>query len=327
MPFDEGELSGANKTPMLVSTIDCQYLGPEHAASYLLIEDGQAAFVENNTVHAVPLLMRALERHGMSPEQVAYAIITHLHLDHAGGTSSLVKQCPNATVLAHPRAVRHLVDPSRLIAGVKAVYGAGGFNAMYAPIEPIDQERVRGMEDGETVDLGRRMLTFLQTPGHAKHHVCIHDSRLNGVFTGDTFGYNYRPSRRSTRPFLLFPTAPTDFDPDAARESIRRILATGAERAYLTHFGELAAIEEGAEVVVASIERMEGIVRDATASGLAGGELQHFCEGRVREAYAAQAAFCGATLDQDDWRRFDGDIPVDAHGVAVLVEKAEAEPA
>ena len=312
---------------MLVSTIDCQYLGPEHAAAYLLIQGDEAAFVENNTVHAVPLLMRALETHGVRREQVAYAIITHLHLDHAGATSALVKQCPNATVLAHPRAVRHLVDPSRLIAGVKAVYGAGGFNAMYAPIEPIDPARVRGVAEGETVDLGGRTLTFLQTPGHAKHHIAIHESGSNGVFTGDAFGYNYRPSRSSERPFLLFPTAPTDFDPDAARESVRRILATGAERAYLTHFGELAAIEEGAEVVLASIKRMEGIVRNATASGLAGGELQRFCEERVREAYAAQAAFCGATLDEDDWRRFDADIPVDAQGLAVLVEKAAAESA
>jgi len=223
--------------------------------------------------------------------------------------------------------VRHLVDPARLIAGVTAVYGERAFNAMYAPIEPIEPARVRGMEDGETVKLGYRTLTFLQTPGHAKHHVCIHDSVSNGIFTGDTFGYNYRPGRAGKKPYLLFPTAPTDFDPDAARESVRRILATGAERAYVTHFGELGAMEEGAEVVLASIDRMEGIVREAVVSGITGQALQRFCEQGTRDAFAAQAEFCGAELDEDDWRRFEADIPVDAQGLVCLAEKAAAGPA
>ena len=117
-------------------------MAPEHAAAYLIADHGEAAFVDNNTVHAVPLLMKALAEQSLSPEAVKYIVVTHLHLDHAGGTSLLVQQCPNAVVLAHPRAVRHLVNPSRLIAAVREVYGHDAYEQMYDPIVPIDGEKV-----------------------------------------------------------------------------------------------------------------------------------------------------------------------------------------
>src|SRR4051812_2894369 len=113
-----------------VTTIDCNYLAPEFAASYLLHQDGQAAFVDNNTAHAVPLLLAQLRREGLAPEQVAYVIITHVHLDHAGGTSVLMKACPNATLLAHPRATKHIIDPAKLVASARKVYGDALFEKL-----------------------------------------------------------------------------------------------------------------------------------------------------------------------------------------------------
>jgi len=308
--------------PTSVTTIDCNYLQPEHAAAYLIIEQARAAFVDNNTVHAIPLLLKALDDHGLRPADVAYIIPTHLHLDHGGGTSALAKECPNAAVLAHPRAVRHLIDPSRLIQGVKTVYGEAEFNRLYAPISPIDAARVRGVEDGETLHFGDRVLTFIHTPGHANHHICIHDSRSNGMFTGDTFGVEYNAKRPTKRPFLMCSSAPTDFDPEAARASLRRIVGTGAERVFMAHYGELTAVREGAEVMLESIGRMEAILKDATASGLTGAELVRFCERRIRAAVEEQIAACGTIMEEAGWRTLETGIRIDAQGIAYIAEKS-----
>lgn len=304
-----------------VITIDCHYIEPEHAAAYLLIENGRAAFIDNNTVHAVPLLLQALEAHGLSAGDVAWIIPTHLHLDHGGGTSALVNACPNATVLAHPRAVRHFVDPSRLIEGVKAVYGEAEYNRLYAPILPIDAARIRGVEDNETLAFGGRTLAFLHTRGHANHHICIHDTKSNGVFTGDSFGVEYKARRIQKRPFLMCSSAPTDFDPEAARQSIQRILDTGAERAFVAHYGEVAAIREGAEVMFESIDRLESVLDAAIKSGLAGEPLQAFCEERVCAAFEAQIAACGVVLEEAAWSTINTGIRIDAQGIAYAAAK------
>ena len=115
-------------------TIDCDYVLPQVACAYLRIQGDEAAFIETNTTHAVPKLLSTLAAEGMKPEQVRYVIITHVHLDHAGGTSALLAACPNATVLAHPRAARHLVDPEKLVASARAVYGEAKFDALYGKI-------------------------------------------------------------------------------------------------------------------------------------------------------------------------------------------------
>ncbi|NIA12640.1 MAG: MBL fold metallo-hydrolase [Nitrospiraceae bacterium] len=310
-----------------VITIDCHYLRPKHSAAYLLVEDGQALFIENSTVHAVPLLLEALEQAGLRRDQVRYAIITHLHLDHAGGTSALVRECPNATVLAHPRATRHLVDPERLIAGVKAVYGDEEFERLYAPILPIDERRVRAMADSETLAFGQRTLTFLHTLGHAKHHMCIHDSGSNSVFTGDSFGIYYLAERRSERPFLLCSSAPTDFDPEQARASVRRIMATGAQRLYPTHFGALDDVAGAGEVLLEAIDRVDGVLTRAIASDLTGDTLLRFCEDGVREAQDALVASCGAQFDEEERQILDEEAHINAQGLAFAAEKRMAEQA
>lgn len=309
-----------------IITIDCQYREPEHAASYLLIENGRAAFIENNTVHAVPILLDALRQHGLSPADVDYIIITHLHLDHAGGTSALAEKCANTLVLAHPRAVRHLENPSRLIQGVKLVYGEAEFERLYAPIHPIDPARIRAMNDNEELPFGNRVLRFLHTLGHSKHHMCIYDSGSNSIFTGDNFGVGYRASRKSPRPFMHCSTAPPDFDPVEARASVARILNTGAERAFPTHFGELSDIREGAAVVLESIDQMEAIARKAIAqrladsvdeNGMPGANLLRFCEGHILAAYREHARICGANLTDHEWRLLEHEVHVDAQGLAI----------
>lgn len=306
--------------PESVIMIDCRYVVPEHAAAYLVIEGDRAAFVDN-TAHAVPLLIDALDAHGLRPEQVDYVVISHLHLDHAGGTSALVERCLNATVIAHPRAVRHLADPSRLVASVKSVYGEEEFDLRYGAIDPIEPERIRAVEDDERLEFGGREFRFLHTRGHANHHICIYDSGSNGVFTGDSFGVAFNAKRGGARPFLLCSSAPTDFDPDEARVSVEKILATGAERAYLPHFGELDDIEAGAQSILESIGHMEAILNDAVASARTGKDLDDFCETGIRRAVEHHARACGVVLGEDDWAFLESDLGVNAQGLAMAAEK------
>ena len=275
-----------------VFTIDCNYVRPRVAAAYLIIEGDRAAFVENNTTHAVPLMLDALRAHGMEPEQVEYAIITHVHLDHAGGSSALLKACPNATLLAHPRAARHVIDPSRLIRSSVMVYGEEPFRELYGEIEPVAADRVRTMADGEELRFGNRTLTFFFTRGHANHHFCIHDSGTNGVFTGDSFGLAYPDLQVGSRPLLYPSTTPTDFHAEEARLSVRRILETGADRAYLTHFDAFEHMQEGADQMLRGLDVMEEILDAASESGEQGDPLRRFCEDRINDAVDRPAHRC-----------------------------------
>ncbi|HOE66294.1 MAG TPA: MBL fold metallo-hydrolase [Candidatus Hydrogenedentes bacterium] len=305
-----------------IDTIDCRYREPGRAAAYLIAEPGHAAFVDNNTAHAAPLLLDALQRAGMTPEQVEALIITHVHLDHAGGTSALLGACPNAVVLCHPNAARHLIDPARLTLSARQVYGEETFARLYGEIHPIPESRVRTVEDMEPFRLGGRTLTFLHTPGHAKHHVCMHDSGENAVFTGDTFGVAYAVHQMGPRPFLLCSTAPTDFDPAAARRSIERILATGADCVYLSHFGSLDNPRAAGEDLMDDIARMEAILEDAASASILSGEaLVSFCQERVRDAVRTHLEGCGIAPQGEAMDALLPDIQVNGQGLAVAAER------
>ena len=305
-------------------TIDCDYIHPGRMAAYLLVEGKQAVFVDNNTPHAVPLLLGVLAQRGLVPENVVYAVVTHVHLDHAAGTAALLSQCPRAQVLVHPRAVRHLIDPGRVVAGAKQVYGEAVFAKLYGEIAPVDAARIRTVEDGEAVCLGERPLVFLHTRGHANHHICMYDSRSHGVFTGDTFGVS-PPSRGSRRSdVVLFSCPPTDFDPQEARNSIGRIAATGAERAYLSHFGEVAPVDRAAQQLLRSVDSLEVILNEAVAAAPHNDPLNGFCEPRLRAAIERESAQRHAPLTQEDWDWLAPDIRINAQGLAHLAAKRMA---
>jgi len=304
-------------TPRLV-TIDCDYLGPGVAASYLRIQGDEAAFVETNTAHAVPKLLAALEAESVAPEQVRWIIVTHVHLDHAGGTSALARACPGATVLAHPRAARHLIDPAKLVKSAEAVYGAARFAELYGTIEPIDASRVRSLESGEHVSLGDAELSFVHTRGHANHHFIIHDPARESVFTGDTFGLVYPQLQRGKR--LAFPsTSPTDFDAEAAHASVDVVLGLGTKRAALTHFGEL----EDLDAVAASLHRWldlsASLVEQAIAMNPA--EAEKSIRAALDEAMDRAAAEAGIMLDDADRRLLELDLALNAQGLAYAASK------
>ena len=171
-----------------ISVIDAGFHRDHMAACYMMEAGDEVAFIEVGTNSSTPRLLQTLEEQGRHREDVNYVIVTHAHLDHAGGAGSLMQALPNATLLAHPYAARHLINPAKLEAGARAVYGDAMFDRVYGELVPVPEHRTRIMDDGDTLQLGNRQLLFIDTPGHARHHFCVHDSVTNGWFTGDTFG-------------------------------------------------------------------------------------------------------------------------------------------
>lgn len=223
--------------PFGITCIDTEQHRPGMAACYLIQHGGSAALVECGTSHSVPSLLALLAHKGISREQVAYVMPTHVHLDHAGGTGALMKELPNAKVVVHPRGAKHLIDPSALIAGATEVYGATAMQKMYGKIEPIAESRVIVAKDGHTISLNGRELKFIDTPGHAFHHYSVWDAHSQGFFTGDTFGLSYREFDNNSGPWVVPTTTPVQFDPDAWEQTLERYLSFKPARMYLTHYG------------------------------------------------------------------------------------------
>ncbi|SMO83807.1 MBL fold metallo-hydrolase [Melghirimyces algeriensis] len=209
---------------------------PERTGIYVL-EAEELTLVETGPSISIPYLLKGLEDLGHRPEDVRNIIVTHIHLDHAGGVGLLLEKCPNAQVVVHPRGARHLADPSRLIRGARMVYG-DQFDSLFDPVLPVPEDRIRIKKDEETLAIGpERTLTFLDSPGHAAHHFSIYDPISRGLFTGDTAGVNYIRSKVFGFPFYLPSTSPNQFDPEAMKASISRFQKWDVERIFFGHFG------------------------------------------------------------------------------------------
>lgn len=222
-----------------ISAIDSGFGRPLLDAIHLIVEGDRAALVDTGTNASLPIVLDALEAKGLSPEQVDYVILTHIHLDHAGGAGALMRVLPSARLTVHPRGARHMADPARLVAGTVAVYGEAQARQMYGEILPIPAERILETPEGAAIRLAGRDLAFLDTPGHARHHVCIRDGRSGHIFAGDMFGLSYRELDVDGRQFVFPTTTPVQFDPAAMHASIDRLLALRPEAIYLTHYGQV----------------------------------------------------------------------------------------
>jgi glyoxylase-like metal-dependent hydrolase (beta-lactamase superfamily II) len=225
-----------------VTAIDAQYLRPGHAAAHLIWDAGHAAFVDVGTNDSVPLLLAALDELGIDRGAVDYVLLTHVHLDHAGGAGALLKELPNAQALLHPRGAPHMIDPAKLIAGSQTVYGKERFRQLYGTLVPIARERVRVVQDGEQVRLGARTLELLHSPGHALHHYVVVDAAHRAIFAGDTFGISYRELDSAQGAFIFPTTTPTQFDPQQLIASIDRMLSLQPEAIYLMHFSRVTDV-------------------------------------------------------------------------------------
>jgi len=247
--------------PHGITAIDAEYLYPGHAAAHLIVDEGKAAFVDVGTNSSVPYLLAALDELGIPRAAVDYLLLTHVHLDHAGGAGALMRELPNAQALLHPRGAPHMIDPGRLIAGSKVVYGEEPFRRMYGELVPIPAARVRVVADGERIALAGRTLELIHTPGHAQHHYVIVDAAHAGIFSGDTFGISYRALDTENGAFITPSTVPTQFDPEQHIASIDRMLAYRPESIYLMHFSRVTDVPRLGGSLKAQIAELARIAR------------------------------------------------------------------
>ena len=250
-----------------ITAVDTEYIRPGLAAAHIIQQGEAAAFVDVGTNYSVPHLLAALRELNIRPQAVAYLFLTHVHLDHAGGAGLLLQSLPNAQAVVHPRGAPHLIEPAKLIAASKVVYGEELYRQLYGDLIPIDAGRVISSEDGMLMALQGRPLQLLHTPGHALHHYCVVDPQHRNLFTGDTFGLSYRELDSAQGALGLPTTTPTQFDPQQLMTSIDRLLATGAQAAYLMHYSRVTGLPAIAASLKAQITEFVAMARrhaDAT---------------------------------------------------------------
>ncbi len=297
-----------------VHLLDARYIRPGIACFYAIVEGDQVAFVEtgvSSSLQQALALLVALER---TPEQVRYIMPTHVHLDHAGGAGAMMQAFPQAELVIHPRGARHMIDPSKLIAGTRAVYGDEAFDRLYGEIPPIDEARVIAAEDDSVFELNGRPLRVIDTPGHAYHHYCVVDEASRGIFTGDTFGLSYPALRDRQGQRVVIPTTtPIHFDPPALHASIDRLMGYHPERMYLTHFGALPDLAARVDQYRALIDRFVAITE--TIAPVSDAQIPQLAQALGREL---EQQF-GFDADALDW--LNGDLELDAQGLAYWYRK------
>jgi glyoxylase-like metal-dependent hydrolase (beta-lactamase superfamily II) len=215
-----------------VHQIDTLLGGWDNVTAGYLIEGPEPVLVETGSQSSVPTLLAALADLGVGPADLAGVVVTHIHLDHAGGVGDVARAFPNATVYVHEKGARHLADPSRLVDSAARVYGAL-LDSLYGRLDPTPKERLHVLEDGEAIRVSpTRVLTTVDSPGHAKHHLGLHDSESGLLFVGDAVGVRL-PDSGVLRPS----TPPPDFDLDQALHSLQKFAARRPVGIALAHYG------------------------------------------------------------------------------------------
>ena len=245
-----------------ISVIDSGYFSKDFAAIYLLRQGNEVAIIETGNKYSATNVQKALEMDGLSFSDVAYIIPTHVHLDHAGGAGELMNRCQNAQLIVHPRGARHMIDPSKLIAGAIAVYGEANYKKLYGEIIPIDSSRVIEADDNFILDFEGRELKFIDTPGHARHHFCIWDEMTGSMFTGDTFGVSYREFDKGNEVYIFPSTSPVQFDPEALIKSIEKLITYRPKRVCLTHFSAIDPTNKVVDQLIDGIHFVSSLAKE-----------------------------------------------------------------
>ncbi len=268
-----------------VHAIDTRMSGYQGITAGYLILDDRPALVETGTARSAPVVREALASLGVGPRDLATIVVTHIHLDHAGGVGDVAAMYPDAQVVVHERGARHLVDPERLMSSARRVFGHL-IDDVFGPLLPTPAPRVRALGDTGFVDLGggRRLESF-HAPGHAQHHVGLLDSRTGDLYVGDAAGI-YVPETADVRPA----TPPPDFDLETACASIERFRELRPTRLLFSHFGPVSEVESVLERSEAELRLWVELVRDARDARL---DLDHavaMVRDRTKERYAAYLA-------------------------------------
>jgi glyoxylase-like metal-dependent hydrolase (beta-lactamase superfamily II) len=300
-----------------IQVLDLHFGTEGTIAAFLLQSREGPVLVETGPDSTYPALERALQAAGTAPSEVRHALLTHIHLDHAGAAWRLAAL--GATVYVHPAGAPHLADPAKLLASARRIYG-DQMDTLWGRLEPIPADRLQIVEDGELLRIGELRLEALHTPGHATHHIAY---RIDGtVFTGDVAGV-----RMAGGP-VVPPCPPPDIDIEAWRASIARLQALEPETLYLTHFGpvsgagdHLARLDRSLETFAAWVRRAlhEGVDQatmvplfDAYTEGFL---TAHGCDERLRGRYSlANPAFMSVAGLARYWRKREGLAAKPAHG-------------
>ncbi|MFC1994929.1 MBL fold metallo-hydrolase [Chloroflexota bacterium] len=230
------------------------YSIPKWGSVYLLNEE-KKALIDTGPMTSAHAVVNGIKTVGLSPADIDYIIVTHIHLDHSGGVGFLIRDMPNAQVMVHQRGARHLVDPTRLMAGTIEAQGEGALKKN-GEVVPIDTERVKSVCGGDVLRLSEgQLLEFIDAPGHAPHELCIYESRNNGAFTGDAAGLSLDENK------ILFPSTPLpSFNAEMCSNTIQGLMQRNLNRLYYAHFGVTTRVQESLKTVLDKLQVWDGMM-------------------------------------------------------------------
>jgi glyoxylase-like metal-dependent hydrolase (beta-lactamase superfamily II) len=301
-----------------ISVIDTGFVRERFDASFLIVEKGRAAYVDTGTNFAVPRLLGALRQLELDEAAVDWVVLTHVHLDHAGGAGLLMEHLPNAKLVIHPRGARHMIDPSVLMEAVRAVYGDEVANRDYGELRPVPAARVVTTTDGMVLELAGRPLRFVDSPGHAKHHHCIWDEASRGWFTGDTFGLMYPELKTPLGPHVVPTTSPVQFDPGELHATLDKLVSARPQVLYVTHYGAIRYEERLAAQLLSQVDAMVVAARQLEHAEGRHEKLKQACE----SIYLTELRRCGSKLEDAVVRQvLATDIELNAQGLVSWLER------
>ncbi len=302
-----------------VFQIDTRMAGYQGITAGYLIRGSRPCLVEAGTAPSAPVVRKALASLGVGPQDLAAVVVTHIHLDHAGGAGDIAAMFPAARIVVHQRGARHLADPSKLMAGARMVYGRA-LERLFGVLAPVPAERIVALDDTGTVDLGGgRRLDSHYSPGHAKHHVGLVDSDTGDLYTGDAAGV-YLPDTGDVRPA----TPPPDFDLEAALASLRKFAALRPSRLMFSHYGP---VDQVSETLDRSAEEINVWVEETRRVRAAGLDLDH-AVAMVRERTLDRYAAASPDADPALAERFErvSSVRGNVEGIMQWLDKG-SEPA
>lgn len=298
-----------------VQLLDLEFLSKKGTIAAYLVEcgGGELALVETGPGSTLETLLRGIEAAGFRREQVGHVLVTHVHLDHAGAAGWWAQQ--GATVYAHPRAVPHLVDPGKLLASAKMVYGER-MEELWGEMRPAPQENVKVVEDGERIRIGETVFVAHDTPGHARHHHAFEVQGEGICFTGDVAGVRLQGFK-----YLSVAAAPPQFDAVAYEESIHKLEQMSLQRLYLTHFGPVEDVADHLAMERMRVQQVYYSVNSLLKAGHAPDKVRRMFEERERMVAGLQGV-----VREDDWDLYQvaNHTDMSADGIALYCHKQQA---
>ena len=236
---------------------DQLYSIPEWGSVYLINEE-KKALIDTGPTTSLSVVLDGIKRAGVRSEDIDYIIVTHIHLDHAGGAGVIIRDMPHAQVLVHHRGAKHLVNPAKLIGSAIEAQGEETM-VKHGEVVPIAAERVKPVYEGDMLKLGeKQVLKFIDAPGHAPHELCIYESRNNGLFAGDAVGMSVAENE-----ILLLDAPPPSFDAELCIDTLERLIKLKATMIYFAHFGVSDKVQENLRSAIGRLQVWDDIITEA----------------------------------------------------------------